>query len=112
MSEGDAGNKLSGSVEDWPLKAANTVVGYVDKTKLATTGQALTISRAVVYLLGVVLLAPVVLVLVLILMVRLLAAGSAEIFGFIDDGEVWLAYYVMSALFIGAGLILWRKRGK
>ncbi|MEZ5341150.1 MAG: hypothetical protein R2706_06790 [Acidimicrobiales bacterium] len=111
MSEGDVAKKLTGSTDDWPLKAANTVVGYVDKTKLATTGKALVISRAVVYLLSAALLGLIVGVLLLIFMIRLLASATAEL-PFISDGEVWLAYYIMAAIFIGAGLLLWRKRGK
>lgn len=111
MSEGDGVPTDIATDDDWPLKAANTVVGYVDKTKLATTGKALVLSRAVVYLLSAVLLALVVAVLLIVFSIRFLAAATAEL-PFIDDGEVWLAYYIMSAIFIIIGLVLWRKRGK
>ncbi len=111
MSEGDGVSTNFATDDDWPVKAANTVVGYVDKTKLATTGKALVLSRAVVYLLSAALLGLFVAVLVLVFIVRLLAAATAEL-PFISDGEVWLAYYIMSAVFIIAGLLLWRKRGK
>lgn len=111
MSEGDAVSKNLAASDDWPLKAANTVVAYVDKTKVATTGKALVASRTAVYLIAAAFIAVNLLLLALIAGIRFLGAATAEL-GFIDDGEIWLAYYIMAALFLLVGLILWHKRGK
>lgn len=115
MSDADA---ISNPGDDWPTRAADTVVGYVDTVRKATTGKAMVISRWAVYGLVLALLAPILLVLGLILGVRALTTLLAWVpwsfgIGFnMDTGEVWLTYIIFGALFFLAGSILWRKKGR
>lgn len=111
MSNGESTSQELSNGDDWPLRAANTVVGYVDKTKQATTGKALVFSRAAVYLLAAGFLAVIVGIVALIALVRLLSSVTAHL-SFIDDGEVWLAYYLLTAVFFLVTWFLWRKRGR
>ncbi len=110
MSDADA---ITKSNEDWPTRAADTVVGYVNTVRDATTGKAMLASRIAVYGLVLALLAPILLVIILILLVRGLTAILATIprLG-IETGEVWLSYLILSFVFFVAGIWLWRKKGK
>ncbi len=97
--------------EDWPAKAANTIVGYVDTVRGATTGKALLISRLAVYFVAIGLIAFVALIIGLIILVRLLVNVTAYVPS-VDSGETWLAYWILGALFTLVGMFLWRKRGR
>lgn len=97
--------------DDWSAKATATIVGYVDTARNATTGKVLLTSRLAVYFLTIALVGLVALVLGLVLFVRLLVAASAHL-SFVEEGEVWFAYYVIGALFLVGGMLLWRKRGR
>ncbi len=110
MSDADAVSKLS---EDWPARAAETVVGYVDTVRKATTGKALLASRFLVYGLVLLLFAPILLVLLLILLVRGLTSAFAwaPFFSF-ESGEVWPAYMLLGFIFFVVGAFLWRKKGR
>ncbi len=110
MSDADAVSKLS---EDWPSRAAETVVGYVDTVRQATTGKALMASRFFVYGLVLLLFAPILLVLLLILLVRGLTSffAWAPFFSF-EGGEVWPAYMLLGFIFFVVGSVLWHKKGR
>ena len=95
--------------DDWPSKASATVVHYVGTVRDRTTGPALVASRYAVYALAMALIALVLLVLLLLLMVRLLVSATGEL-SFVDEGETWLAYYILGAIFVLGGALLWRKK--
>lgn len=110
MSDDAASNSLQADEsEDWPAKATQTVVGYVDTVRTATTGKALVASRAIVYFLALGLVGFMLFILLLVLLVRLLTSVTA-LFPFIDSGEVWLAYLILGGLFLLAGMFLWKKK--
>lgn len=111
MSEDVSGSMTTASGEDWPAKATQTLVGYVDTVKTATTGKALVASRALVYFLALGLIAVMLLILLLVLLVRVIMSGTESVFGFIDNGEVWLTYLILGALFWILGGFLWKKKG-
>ena len=94
---------------DWPAKATQTVVGYVDTVRTATTGKALIASRAVVYFLALGLVAMMTVVILLVLVIRALVSLTSYLH-FIDSGEVWLAYLILGGLFLLGGMLLWRKK--
>lgn len=95
--------------DDWPAKASATIVQYVGTVRDKTTGPALVASRYAVYLLAIALIALVLAVLMLVLLVRLLVTATA-LFPFVEDGETWLAYYIIGVIFVLAGALLWRKK--
>lgn len=95
--------------DDWPTKASATIVQYVGTVRDKTTGPALVASRYAVYVLAMALIAMVLAVLLLVLLVRLLVTATA-LLPFIDEGQTWLAYYILAAIFIVAGALLWRKK--
>ena len=97
------------AADDWPAKASATVVQYVGTVREKTTGPALVASRYAVYAIAMMLIAAVLAVLVLVLLVRLLVSATAQL-PFVDDGEAWLAYYILGALFVVGGAVLWRKK--
>lgn len=102
---------VSNPGDDWPTRAAETVVGYVDKVRTATTGKAMVASRWLVYGLVLVMLLPVLLVISLILLVRGLTTAFAwQPLVDIEAGEVWPAYLLLGVLFFAVGLFLWRKK--
>lgn len=104
-----APDPLLGPVDDWPAKASATIVGYVGTVRDKTTGPALSASRVAVYALAMAMIAMVVAILALVLLVRLLVVLTGYVPG-IDEGEVWLAYFIVGALFMLPGMYLWRKK--
>lgn len=107
----DAPASTTNAGEDWPVKATQTLVGYVDTVRTATTGKALVASRALVYFLAMGLIAIMLLILLLVLLVRVVMSISESILPFIDNGEVWLTYLVLGVVFWIIGGILWKKKG-
>lgn len=103
----DASPELDG--DDWPARASATVVQYVGTVRDKTTGPALAASRSVVYVLAMALIAVVVAILGLVLLVRVLVSATAYVPG-VEQGETWLAYFILGALFILGGMFLWRKK--
>lgn len=95
--------------DDWPARVTATVVQYVGTVRDKTTGPALVASRVAVYSLAMALIGLIALFVLLILLVRVLVAGTAYVPG-VEPGEPWLAYLVLGALFLGGGLVLWRKK--
>ncbi len=97
--------------EDWSAKATDTIVGYVDTVRNKTTGKALVVSRLAVYFLAAGLIGIVAVIILLIGAVRLVVAAT-EAVPTVDEGEVWLTYWIFGLLFLGVGWFLWRKRGR
>lgn len=95
--------------DDWPARASATIVQYVGTVRDKTTGPALAASRNIVYMLAMALIGIVVMVLGLVLVVRLLVVATSQLPG-VDTNETWLAYFVLGAIFILAGSLLWRKK--
>ena len=102
-------DSLVSNADDWPARASATVVQYVGTVRDKTTGPALTASRNVVYILAMALIGVVVAILALVLLVRVLVVVTGYVPG-VEDGETWLAYLILGALFIIGGAILWRKK--
>lgn len=104
-------SEIESASEDWSARATATIVGYVDTIRGATTGKALVASRLAVYGIAAALVALVMLVLMLILIVRFLVVVTGY-WDYVGDGGVWLAYWILGALFLAAGGWIWKKRGK
>jgi hypothetical protein len=87
-------------MSDWPEQAADTVVSTVDKVRDKATGPALTVSRAIVY--GV------------LILVFAVAALILFVIGAVRFGSYWLpvwaVYLILGVLFVLAGIILYRQR--
>ena len=110
MSDDVTANKAQADEsEDWPAKATQTVVGYVDTVRTATTGKALVASRAAVYVLALGRIGVRRFVLLLVLLIRLLTSLTA-LLPFIDTCEVWLSYLILATLFMGTGMVLCKKK--
>lgn len=95
--------------DDWAARASSTVVQYVGTVRDKTTGPALVASRYAVYALALALIAVVLVILLLVLTVRLLVSATGEL-SFVEEGETWMAYYILGGLFVIGGAILWRKK--
>lgn len=95
--------------DDWPAKATATITQYVGTVRDKTTGPVLDISRNAVYYLVMGLVGLVLAILALVLLVRVLVSATAEL-AFVNDGETWLAYFIIGALFILIGSWLWGKK--
>lgn len=95
--------------DDWPARASATVVQYVGTVRDKTTGPALVASRTVVYLLAMALIGVVVAILGLVLAIRVLVSATAYVPS-VDEGETWLAYFILGAIFVLGGAFLWRKK--
>ena len=104
-------SEIETASEDWSARATSTIVGYVDTVRGATTGKAMVASRLAVYGIAAALVGVVMLLLALVLLVRFLVVASSSI-GITDAGEVWSAYWLLGLIFLLAGWIMWRKRGK
>ena len=95
--------------EDWPARASETVVQYVGTVRDKTTGPALSASRNIVYMAAMALIAFVLLIILLVLLVRVLVTATAYL-PFVDEGQTWLAYFILGGLFLIVGMFLWRKK--
>lgn len=95
--------------DDWPARASATVVQYVGTVRDKTTGPALAASRNIVYAVAAALIGVVIAIVGLVLLVRSLVAATAY-FPFVEEGETWLAYLSVGAIFLIGGLLLWRKK--
>lgn len=108
-ADGRATPLASDTVDDWPARASAAVVEYVAKVRDKTTGPALAASRNVVYFAAIGLIALVAVILFLLLLIRLLVSVTAYL-PFVELGESWLAYVLLGAVFLLAGLVMWRKK--
>jgi hypothetical protein len=86
---------------DWTDQVADLVVDTVDTVRQKTTGPILQGARVVVYGVVAVIVAVMVGTLAIILGGRLLEYLP---------GPIWVAYGVLGAIFVIAGLILWSRR--
>ncbi len=102
-------NESPGETDDWPARAAATIVQYVGTVRDKTTGPALAASRNMVYLLAIGLISVIVAIVGLILFVRLVVVLTNYVPG-VDPGETWLAYMMIGAIFVLGGMLLWRKK--
>ncbi len=100
---------LDVGTDDWPAKASATIVQYVGTVRDKTTGPALSASRVLVYALAMGLIGIVLTFLLLILLVRVLVLLTGYVPS-VDEGETWLAYFILGTLFMLPGLFLWRKK--
>lgn len=105
----DSVGQTEPSQDDWPAKASATIVQYVGTVRDKTTGPALVASRYLVYAIAMALIAVVLVVLLLVLLVRLLVSATSHL-SFVELGETWLAYYILGAIFVLIGALLWRKK--
>jgi hypothetical protein len=94
---------IPGLPPDWPEQATQRIVATVDTVRSKSSGPAIKISRGVVYGLVAALVAAIGLPLLIIGLVR----GLILLLN-----DAWLAYLILSVLFIGAGLFVWRLRPK
>jgi hypothetical protein len=90
------------SGDDWPARLTDTIVGYIQKVRAATTGRALVASRAVVYFLAAGLIGGIALVLAIVLLFRLLSE--------IAQGHTWIVYLCFGVVFTAVGLFAWSKK--
>jgi heme/copper-type cytochrome/quinol oxidase subunit 4 len=104
-------SEIDTTSEDWSARATSTIVGYVDTVRGATTGKAMVASRLAVYGVAAGLVAIVMVILLLVLLVRFMVIATGYVPG-IEEGQVWLAYGILGAVFLLAGWIMWRLRGK
>lgn len=85
---------------DWPAQAADQVVNVVDTVRQKTTGPALTVARAVVYGLVILITAVAALVLFIAALVRFLDYWF----------PLWAVYLGLGLLFVLVGGLLYRLR--
>lgn len=104
-------SEIDTASEDWSARATSTIVGYVDTVRGATTGKAMVASRLAVYGLAAALVAVVMMVILLIVLVRFLVVVTGY-WDVVGEGGVWLAYWILGALFLLGGWVLWRMRGR
>ncbi len=104
-------SEIDTASEDWSARATTTIVGYVDTVRGATTGKAMVASRLAVYGIAAGLVAAVMLILLLVLVVRFMVIATGYLPA-VEEGQVWLAYWILGGLFLLAGAILWHMRGK
>lgn len=98
---------------DWPAQATETIVGLVDSVKDKTTGPATSIARAVVYGTLAAIVGTAAVVLLLVVLVRgfdILAQVVLDAIGIERAGRsVWIAHLITGVLFLGPGLVAWRR---
>lgn len=88
--------------EDWPARLTDTIVGYVQTVRAATTGRALVASRMLVYFLAAGLIGTVLAVLATVMVFRLLALLAQD--------NIWLVYLGFGVVFTAAGLFAWAQK--
>ena len=87
--------------DDWPARAADTVVRVVDQVRSKTTRPAILVSRVLVYGFVITFIALTLLVLLLIGLFRFTMLGG---------GEVYWRYFGWGAVLFLVGALLWSKR--
>ncbi len=90
--------------QDWPSQATSYVVDLVDKVAVKTSNPAKLASRALVWGLGILIVAPVVVVLLLVGLVRVL---NNYLYG-----DVFYAYFALGIVFMIVAAVLLRKAVK
>jgi hypothetical protein len=87
---------------DWTVQLTDQIDGLVDTIRSNTSDRLVKVARMIVYGLLVAVVGAVALIVVII--------GAIRILDHILPYEVWLPYFVLGAIFLGAGLFLWSKR--
>jgi hypothetical protein len=88
--------------DDWPRQATRTIVRTVDTVRDKTTGPAITAAAVLVY--GLVALTA------LTILATVLIVGLVRGLEILLWHKVWLAYLVLAATFLAAGLVSWSRR--
>ncbi|MCB1260487.1 MAG: hypothetical protein KDB33_08885, partial [Acidimicrobiales bacterium] len=102
--------------DDWPAKAADSIVDLVDSVREVTTGRALTLATALVY--GIVLAGAAIAAGILLVIVgfrineRAYALIAEGVFDMPDPQPMWAVYVTWGVICLLVGLVLWRKRPK
>lgn len=95
--------------EDWPRRATETIVGFVDTVRSRTTEPAIMVARGVVYGIVIAVLAAAAAILVVTVLVRVtdayLPIGSGV------GSATWAAHLVWGIVFSAVGLFAWSRRG-
>lgn len=94
---------IPGLPVDWPEQATKRIVSAVDTVRAKSSGPAIRISRGVVYGLVAALVGVILLPLLVIGVVRGLV---------LLVNDAWLAYLILGAIFVAAGLLVWSRRPK
>ena len=89
--------------DDWPTRAADGVVEFVDKVRSKTTRPAILVSRVLVY--------GIVIIFCALAMVTLLLVGLFR-FTMLGGGEVYWRYFGWGTVLFLIGALLWSKRAK
>jgi hypothetical protein len=97
---------------DWPVQAADAIVGAVDRVRVETTARAVVAARAVVFGLVISVLAVISLVSFVVGIVRgtqvLLGAAVRLAGGELAHARaVWISYLLVGAIFLFVGIVLW-----
>lgn len=103
----------TGTSDDWPAQAADTIVRVVGSVRDRTTGPAITASRAAVYGTLAAVLATTALVLFCIVAVRAVVLGVDALLEVLDIDRagraVWISHLLLGTGISLAGLAIWRK---
>ena len=95
-----AASAVPGLPPDWAQQGTNKVIDLVDQVRTKTSGPAIKVSRGVVYGMVAGVLALFMLPIIIVMLIHL--AGSLV--------AIWIVYLVLGAIFVLAGMLLWRKR--
>jgi hypothetical protein len=98
----------SGSGEDWPAQAADTIVRVVGRVRDKTTGPAITIARGIVFGLLALVVGAVAVVLLAVMAVRFLDVYIPE--KWTGDDNTWAAHLLVGLVFVALGGIMFRLR--
>jgi uncharacterized protein YacL len=93
---------------DWPARAADMVVRYVDNVRSATTDRVLSLAKGVVYGSFAVVIGLLIAVLALIGVFR----GADRIREFVVADSVWLTYVSLGFVFCVSGRFVFARRKK
>jgi H+/Cl- antiporter ClcA len=92
----------------WAADLADTIDLYIGKVRTAVTERAVTVVRAVVFGLIILIVAPVAITLVVIIVTKSLQRLIATVTD--HDTAVWLSYMFIAAVLIIAGSVLMGRR--
>ncbi|MCP3936938.1 MAG: hypothetical protein GY708_16380 [Actinomycetia bacterium] len=87
---------------DWSVQSTDKLVGLIDQVRVQTTGRLLTVARAIVY--------GIVLIVVAVAALILLIVGMVRLVDVLLPGQVWSAHLLIGVIFCLGGFVLWRKR--
>lgn len=97
------------ATDDWPRQATEQIVKVVDTVRDKTTGPALTAAAGVKYGVLIVLLG---LPLAVLLLIALMRGCERGLIALGLDEPMWIVDLVFGAVFLAAGVVLWRKSSR